>query len=239
MGIWSALTIQGKLALAAAVILGLTVVGYLYGDDGSSGSANSPGFSLTPIQAQVISPIGTAALPTRIVSTTPQTGASPQVTASTSTTPGLTTPGITPTGQTAIAATTPTTGAPAGPTATSPAAEPTQPPPTPVPAAPTAVPTPEPPPPTPAPACSVAASVSGAAGDQTASATLTCAGAPVNGATMSAVFLYQALSGGCGGTSNASGSASCTFKTTDETGPFIQVEVCFSHNGRYCGTATL
>lgn len=230
MGLWSALTFQGKLAVVAVVLVGLTLMGYLYGDDGrgqTTGALDSPGF-VVPTQAQ------TAASPTNIPGGIPvqqQTPAGQQ-------TPGAETTqtpvnGASPTPQVTATGALPTpTESVAEPTATFAPPEPTVPPP------PTAIPTEVPPTSTPEPTCVVTASVSpgGPGGRDTASGQLSCGGSPQNGASMSAVFLYDGSAVGCSSTSDGSGSASCGVNRPQDAN-LVSVDVCFSNNGTYCATA--
>jgi len=58
---------------------------------------------------------------------------------------------------------------------------------------------------------------------------------------MNAVLVYQQLSSGCSGSSDASGKASCVSRVGSMSpGQLISVEVCFSHTGtKYCAAASV
>ena len=221
MGFWNALTLQGKIAIAAAVLGGLFILSLAYGDDNDTPDSSGPGFSTAIIQGQGAAtntptaggnaPISTAGSPSptaaTVVSGSPQAGSPTPVAA-------------TEPPQTGATATTsvPTTVPTAVPTS--------------VPIPPTPVP-PPPPPPTETPGCQVQASVSNA---ETVNAQLTCSGAPAGaGIAMTASFNFESLGAGCSGASNSGGSASCTVRPGGATGTLRSVDVCMSPpSGRVC-----
>jgi hypothetical protein len=224
MGIWNSLTIQGKLAIAAAVLGGLFLLTLAYGDN-SGANNEGPGFTTTSVNPQAA--LFATSTPTFKIEVPTAVGS----------------PAATPT-QPPAATETP---AAAPPTATRPAVantprptatavieevveEPPPPPPEPT--------TPPPPPPTATSAtgCRVAASVSGTS---TVTGTITCAGAVGAGVPMTATFNFANLSSGCSGLANASGTASCTANLDSaDPGALRSVDVCMtSTTGRVCTTA--
>jgi hypothetical protein len=91
---------------------------------------------------------------------------------------------------------------------------------------------PTPVPPTETPGCQVQASLTGG---ETINAQLFCAGAPAGaGIAMTASFNFELLGGGCSGTTNSSGSATCTYRPTS-AGALRSVDVCMTPTtGRVC-----
>jgi hypothetical protein len=230
MGIWGALTVQGKLVLAGAVVGLLLLFGLISGGGDRPGSDSSQAFVLPTLALSPTAARGPSTSPT-----SPATAAVSPASATSIAAASSSPPVSTPTPDTPP----PTTVAAAQPTATRPAPTPTQPV---VAVVPTEPPPPPPPPePTqPPPGCVVSAipSPSLPPGNDSVTGTLNCGGTPSSGAPMTAVFSYDLVSSGCSGTSGASGTASCAVSVGRETGSLRSVDVCFNAGGqRYCTSA--
>jgi hypothetical protein len=222
-GIWGALTWQGK-ALVIGLGLALLLVLGLLSRHGSNQADGVP--QLQRPAGQPVSIPGQT-LP---INQQPSPAAAGQAVAVATLTPV----GPSPTEPSVVATSVPATSTAA------PTAEPR----------PTAVPVPTTPPPPPPPtavppACSVAASLANpnptAGTPETVTAKLSCGGAGVAGATLTAIVHYASASSSCLGVSDAGGSASCLFVTSSSpSGVPVAVDACLkrAEGDVYCAQAT-